>query len=120
MILLIMTMHTPHAEPSFNVENVSKVYSLIHPGKIRESTDCGVYFAPVRHDAIEEAYDKHEDRAHAYALYAVNCHPQGSWLFLAAGLYNAAEIDALNCALTFLSNRGMYIISSNFIVVNIA
>ena len=88
------------------MENVSKVYSLIHPGKIRKSTDCKVFFSRSRHDAIEKAYDKHDDRAHAYASYAVNCYPQATWTFLASGLYNATETDALDYALTFLCKRG--------------
>ena len=106
MVLLIIILHI-HAEHTFNVENVSKVYSLIRPGKIREATDCGVFFAPARHDAFEKAHEKHQDRANAYASYAVNCHEQGSWTSLAAGLYHAAEVDALDYALTFLSGRGM-------------
>ena len=90
------------------MENVSKVYSLITPGKIREATDCGVFYAPARHDAFEQAHAEHQDRANAYASYAVHCHTQGSWLSLAAGLYHAAEVDALDLAFTFCSKRGMY------------
>ena len=83
-----------------------KVYSLINPGKLRASSEHGIFIAPARQDAIENKYTVHQHRAYAYASYAVKCHTKGCWLFLAAGLYNATEIDALENALTFLNRRG--------------